>query len=1001
MIKKMLKFSWGIIGLCLAITVFFAFQLKNIKIENTSRTFMPKDDDSYQFMLQAEDTFGSMLVLGISLETQDETILTPAYISIVDKITQKIEKVEYVESIDSITNIDFIYGKVNDEGEGSLEAGSLLGDDGEYTGSREDMRLIKQKIIDWQEMYNRVIVNDSFTATQMLITVTASDENGDELPAATQRKILSEVQEICNEELKGSGLEIRYFGDPVMSHDAQDFLISDLKNLIPFVAIIVLASLYFSFHTWSGTLFPLITVLVSTVWSIGLLCLLGFTFTIIGSMIPVCLIACGSAYGIHVMTHYYVGIDAIKGEITKEKHAGAIEFALKDVWIAVVLAAITTVAGFISNISSPLRPLRSFSIFAAAGVVFALILSVTLIPAMLYVTPLNVVGKHWRNKDRLTAKIKRRIALEVSRRRGHSSDEASGQTMYSIYHFFAGSKSRLIIFILFIAIFSVVGVKKLIVDTAMVNYFPPDSKFRKDLAYVDETLSGSNSMYVVVRGKEMTTDDTAVKNEEFDYGDFDFTDHSSENSADAGADTGATSQDIVADFDFGTSDAASDFDFSGAADIADGFDFGGEGASEGEAQAVSYHMLTNPDILKAVDNMQNYLIATHPEIGKIVSFTTFIKRMNQVMNVPVNNGENGETNSLGETITMQQLLSLLNRAYAMTGGSKASMNEIVRELEKELNFEGMDYYEIPYDESKYPVDTHEQLSDLVTQYLYLLSSDQITRFADDMTNPKAIRLQVQLRTHSTVDTGLLIDDIKAYAAKNFPEGYEIEATGTAALENRMSHLVINSQMVSIVFSLLMVFLIIALSFKSPLAGLIGAIPLALVILLNFMVMGFSGIRLDLCTSIVSSIAIGVGIDYTIHFMETYQNQRAVMYKRELEANAQIAQGEYEDALSKMSGGYAADLEEVTRMTFNTSGKGIVTNALAVGLGFLVLMFSKFIILRYIGALVAVVMFTSSSLAMTIIPGILNAFDPKFMWLKEEREVYKKEIALEKERKSKK
>ena len=249
MIKKMLKFSWGIIAVCLAITVFFAWQLKNIKIENTSRTFMPKDDDSYQFMLQAEDTFGSMLVLGISLETQDETILTPAYISIVDKITQKIEKVEYVESIDSITNIDFIYGKVNDEGEGSLEAGSLLGDDGEYTGSREDMRLIKQKIIDWQEMYNRVIVNDSFTATQMLITVTASDENGDELPAATQRKILSEVQEICNEELKGSGLEIRYFGDPVMSHDAQDFLISDLRNLIPFVAIIVLASLYFSFHT--------------------------------------------------------------------------------------------------------------------------------------------------------------------------------------------------------------------------------------------------------------------------------------------------------------------------------------------------------------------------------------------------------------------------------------------------------------------------------------------------------------------------------------------------------------------------------------------------------------------------------------------------------------------------------------------------------------------------------------------------------------------------------
>jgi predicted RND superfamily exporter protein len=62
------------------------------------------------------------------------------------------------------------------------------------------------------------------------------------------------------------------------------------------------------------------------------------------------------------------------------------------------------------------------------------------------------------------------------------------------------------------------------------------------------------------------------------------------------------------------------------------------------------------------------------------------------------------------------------------------------------------------------------------------------------------------------------------------------------------------------------------------------------------------------------------------------------------------------------------------------------------LGFCVLLFSKFIILRYIGALVAVVMFTSSALSMTIIPGLLNAFDPKFMWSKAQKEEYKAKLA---------
>jgi len=52
--------------------------------------------------------------------------------------------------------------------------------------------------------------------------------------------------------------------------------------------------------------------------------------------------------------------------------------------------------------------------------------------------------------------------------------------------------------------------------------------------------------------------------------------------------------------------------------------------------------------------------------------------------------------------------------------------------------------------------------------------------------------------------------------------------------------------------------------------------------------------------------------------------------------------------------------------------------LAVGLGFLVLCLSKFVVLKYIGILVAIVMFTSAFLAMTVIPGVLNLTDPYFM-----------------------
>ena len=966
MIKKMLKCSWLIIIASLAITAFFGWQLRKISIENTVRMYMPQSSESYQRMLKAEEDYGSMMVLGISMETSGETILTPEYIKIVQDVTDQIGNVDYVESIDSIANMDFIVGE-----DGSLKASSILGED--YTGSPEDMAAIKQRLVDWQEMYNRVIITDDGKTTQLMITLQPKDENGNMLNSKKQMKALHDIQKICETALEGSDLEVRYFGDPVLSDNGYTFMVSDLLILIPFVALVVLLSLYFSFHTWSGTLLPLITVLMATVWSVGIMCMLNVTFTIIGSVIPVCLVACGSAYGIHVLTHYYIGLDKIEGEITKESHAGAIEYGLKDVWIAVVLAGVTTVAGFISNITSPIMPLKSFSVFAAAGVVFSLLLSMTFIPAMLYVTPISKVGKHWRNKNRISAKLKMKLEKQLKRQGGKTSAEATTNTLYMIYHFFSGTKPRLIVSTAVLILVAVIGFKMLIVDTALVNYFPPDSKFREDISYVDEHLAGSNTLYLIVSGEEKDAEEVAAESAgesvaDSVASDFDF----------GTSDTGAADS-VASDFDFGTSDTgaadsvASDFDFGSSTDDfgfgeaasgTDDFGFGdasGADSSESAEAPKQYYMLTNPEILNAVDGMQEYLLARHEGIGKMVSFTTFIKRMNQVMNSPVDDAK------LSSTITVQQGLEMLHKAYTSAGGKDADVQQIVLELERQLNFNGLDYYEVPYDVAKYPVSTRDELGDLVTQYLYLLSSEQIQRFANNMTMPTAIRTQVQLRTHSTDDTAAIIADAQAYAAKHFPKGYKIEATGNGEMEYTMTKMVVDSQTISILLSLAMVFIIISLSFKSAWAGIIGAIPLGLTILLNFMVMGYAGIALDLCTSIIASVAIGVGIDYTIHFMETYRAQRAL----------------------------TDDIEEVTKNTFKTSGRGILTNAIAVGLGFCVLLFSRFIILRYIGALVAVVMFTSSTLAMTVIPGLLNAFDPKFMWSKEQKEAYAKKITEEK------
>jgi predicted RND superfamily exporter protein len=154
--------------------------------------------------------------------------------------------------------------------------------------------------------------------------------------------------------------------------------------------------------------------------------------------------------------------------------------------------------------------------------------------------------------------------------------------------------------------------------------------------------------------------------------------------------------------------------------------------------------------------------------------------------------------------------------------------------------------------------------------------------------------------------------------------------------------------VSVAASLFLVFIIIALSNRSLAAGLIGIVPLSISILINFAVMGFLGIKLNIGTSMVASVSVGIGIDYTIHYIETY--------KREYRAGG----GDY------------------LRRTFASCGKAIIINALSVGAGFAVLLLSQFVMLEDLGLLIALTMGTSAFVSLTVIPVLLLVFKPKFI-----------------------
>lgn len=1078
--RKILRHPFLVLGISILLTILLAIPLKNIHIESSIRQFFPQDHEAYTRLNETEDQFGSMIAIGISFEAPGNTILTKEYVNAIRKITADLETVENIENVTSMTNIDYI-----DSVDGTINVNPLFDKDLNEDLTQKDIELVTERISNWEDMYSLVVLSKDGRATQIAMNV------NQKATLDEQQTALMEVRRIAKYDILQYAPSLRdkmkFYGDPVISEESKSFLLSDLAGLIPLVVLVVLISLYFSFSTLDGTILPLITVLMSTVWSVGIMSLSGMEFSLVSSVIPVALIACGSAYGIHVLTHYYIEVDKkrhlLEAEgkwFSKEDHLECISGGLKNVGLAVLLSAVTTIAGFISLVTSPIRPLFGFAIFTAIGIAFSLILSVTVIPALLSLKKLENVGKRSKRMEKLTAKLKKRLEKTEGSKIAGNQHVGFSATLYNIFDFLCGSKPRIIVFSAVIVVLSVAGLLKLVIDTSMVNYFPETAQLRQDINYVNDNFAGTNSVYLLIRSpaadlrdeadrlfneamniEEKASQTAQLKEKKAEQealaakiaGDFKAKKEkklakyvarlneieAEETKLIRGSKTGnpitdkkrAKIEKLEAEYDEvvkaleekrdeqlseaeilaikAYTDKAEEIQAKIDEIIAEPLSEEltakveelRKEANAKRAEADKALNMTNPEILKSIDDMQSWIDDNFDVVGKTVSYANSVKRFNQVFNGPGSTsdmpapsatstafddafgdfgdfsefddfgdfGSEEETAAeddfiegfvhpnvqyekmLGKSMTAKEVQELIAKAYARAGGKRATVEQFAKTLQKEMNYAGQAYYEVPYDAEKYGKKTTASLSGVVSNYLQQLGS-AMDRFTDDTSEgvPGVCRVQVQIKTNSTQVVGKMLDQFEAYADEHLPDGYYMLSTGEGEMEYVMTNLVVSSQMTSLLVSLILVFVIIAVSFKSCTAGFIGAIPLAFTIILNYMVMGFTGIKLDLITSIIASVAIGVGIDYTIHFMTEY---------RALRQNSD-------------------NIEEVTRGTFKSSGIGIVTNALAVGLGFLVLCLSKFVVLRYIGVLVAIVMFTSSLLAMTILPGIFNIFDPDFL-----------------------
>ncbi|MGH7787317.1 MAG: MMPL family transporter, partial [Candidatus Binatia bacterium] len=245
----------------------------------------------------------------------------------------------------------------------------------------------------------------------------------------------------------------------------------DLLRFVPLSLLVVLAVLVLEFRTVRGVLLPLACVIIGTLWTTGIMVLCGSAITMGTLVLPPLLMAIGIAYAIHVLSRYY-------NELRPDRPRAAVVAAmLAHVRLPVAVAWLTTVVSCATLMWNPIHAIRDFGIYSCVGITAIFIVTLLFVPAALLLLPAA------RRMPR-SAEQGGRIASAVG---------AVGR--WAVSH-------RAVVLLGGVALcgLSLWGAARIRVETDYLEFFDPDSIFRRDHERIAAALGGGLPIFIAVDG---------------------------------------------------------------------------------------------------------------------------------------------------------------------------------------------------------------------------------------------------------------------------------------------------------------------------------------------------------------------------------------------------------------------------------------------------------------------------------------------------------------------
>ena len=354
-----------------------------------------------------------------------------------------------------------------------------------FTGGldvRPLMKTLPQNDAERQALREAVLANPMFinglVSPKGNATTIQVEFNIDEDDSPSMLLAYGEISRIINDVSAREGFSDRVYlsGPPMIAAQTATSMEQDNQTLLPGVLLVIIVVLLLSFGRLQGVVAPLMIAVIALFWTLGTMAAFGVKQNIVTSMLPVFIIAIAVCDAIHFLATYYRLLPANPDRAARTQAASD---ALRKLFWPMLVTTITTMAGFFALSWTEVIFIREFGIFVGLGVMFAWIVTMLFLPALviLWKAPPPRFGL-------LVSTLVSRFMGMLGRVAGHGK-----AVVMAVVVLMAGG-------LLYTQ-------QNLTVDNQVIGYFEADSRIRQDDAAINANFGGSTVVSFLLESKEV------------------------------------------------------------------------------------------------------------------------------------------------------------------------------------------------------------------------------------------------------------------------------------------------------------------------------------------------------------------------------------------------------------------------------------------------------------------------------------------------------------------